>query len=161
MTVAASIFENDLDAKLSILFNRATLDPAEVGGKNIDEEITRVTLPHIKQEAEGKFRCKACNKLFKGPDFLKKHIPAKHPDLVKDLDNVSSITLISGRSICNRPDMRLWSLSLISSPSSTTLYWIRSTCFPPQMRPRRSTTNLPPVRDRSFSPPSPLLPLHG
>lgn len=37
----------------------------------------------MKQEPEGKMRCAVewCNKLFKGPDFLKKHLRTKHLDM--------------------------------------------------------------------------------
>lgn len=40
---------------------------------------------HIKQEDEGKFRCKTCLKLFKATNFVEKHIANKHPELVDSL----------------------------------------------------------------------------
>jgi hypothetical protein len=42
----------------------------------------------IKHEDEGKFRCKECSKLFKAAEFVKKHVPNKHPELLKPLDTV-------------------------------------------------------------------------
>lgn len=45
--------------------------------------MNRITDPNIKQEAEGKFRCRACSKLFKAASFVQKHVPAKHPELVE------------------------------------------------------------------------------
>ena len=44
--------------------------------------------PFIKQEDEGKFRCKTCQKLFKATSFVEKHIANKHPDHVKHLEEV-------------------------------------------------------------------------
>jgi Arsenite-resistance protein 2 len=53
-----------------------------------DRELTKTVEPFIKQEDEGKFRCKTCQKLFKATSFVEKHIANKHPELVKPLDDV-------------------------------------------------------------------------
>ena len=46
----------------------------------------------MKQEDEGKFRCKTCNKLFKAMSFVEKHVMTRHPDLVKAaLEDVRSL----------------------------------------------------------------------
>lgn len=50
--------------------------------------VAKAVEPHVRQEDEGKFRCKACNKLFKATSFVEKHICNKHPELVKQLDEV-------------------------------------------------------------------------
>jgi hypothetical protein len=47
-------------------------------------EMARITEPHIKREDDSKYRCKACSKLFKAADFLRKHVPSKHPELVDE-----------------------------------------------------------------------------
>jgi hypothetical protein len=52
-------------------------------------ELTKATEPFIKQEDEGKFRCKTCQKLFKATSFVEKHVANKHPTLVKHLQDVS------------------------------------------------------------------------
>jgi len=52
-------------------------------------ELSKAVEPHLKQEDEGKFRCKTCQKLFKATSFVEKHIANKHPELVKQLDEVS------------------------------------------------------------------------
>ena len=52
-------------------------------------ELTKAVEPFIKQEDEGKFRCKTCQKLFKATSFVEKHIANKHPELVKQLDDVT------------------------------------------------------------------------
>jgi hypothetical protein len=54
----------------------------------LQRELTKAVEPHVKQEDEGKFRCKTCQKLFKATSFVEKHIANKHPDLVKQLDDV-------------------------------------------------------------------------
>ena len=56
-------------------------------------ELTKAVEPYIKQEDEGKFRCKTCQKLFKATSFVEKHIANKHPELVKQLDDVSHFFL--------------------------------------------------------------------
>jgi len=47
----------------------------------------------IKQEDEGRFRCKTCQKLFKATSFVEKHIANKHSELVKSLEDVNAITI--------------------------------------------------------------------
>ena len=94
-----------LDSKIALLLNREGVDPREYSGKSYDEYVshcTDIAEPHvclrelskacegyIKQEDEGKFRCKTCQKLFKATSFVEKHIANKHPDLVKHLEDVS------------------------------------------------------------------------
>src|ERR1700761_8496103 len=51
-------------------------------------ELTKACEMHIKQEDEGKFRCKQCNKLFKAMAFVEKHVANKHAELIKHLDEV-------------------------------------------------------------------------
>ena len=55
----------------------------------IDRELTKAVEPYLKQEDEGKFRCKTCQKLFKATSFVEKHIANKHSELVKHLEDVS------------------------------------------------------------------------
>jgi len=52
-------------------------------------ELAKAVEPHVKQEEEGKFRCKACNKLFKAMSFMQKHVSGKHSELVQQLDEIS------------------------------------------------------------------------
>ncbi|KIY45137.1 hypothetical protein FISHEDRAFT_67104 [Fistulina hepatica ATCC 64428] len=76
------------DAKLALLISRDTVDPRDYGGKNYDEELTKVVEPYMKQEDEGKFRCKTCQKLFKAASFVEKHIANKHPEYIKPLEEL-------------------------------------------------------------------------
>ncbi|KAG6860310.1 hypothetical protein C0995_012862 [Termitomyces sp. Mi166 len=77
-----------LDSKLALLINRDTVDPRAYSAKSYEEELTKAVEPYIKQEDEGKFRCKTCQKLFKATSFVEKHIANKHPELVKHLDDI-------------------------------------------------------------------------
>ncbi|KIL00472.1 hypothetical protein PAXRUDRAFT_821670 [Paxillus rubicundulus Ve08.2h10] len=76
------------DAKIALLINKGGVDPRDYGGKSYDEELSKSVEPFIKQEDEGRFRCKTCQKLFKATSFVEKHIANKHSELVKQLDEV-------------------------------------------------------------------------
>ncbi|KAJ7667573.1 hypothetical protein DFH06DRAFT_1280528 [Mycena polygramma] len=76
-----------LDSKMALLIDRDAVDPREYGGKSYDEELTKAVEPHMKQEDEGKFRCKTCQKLFKATSFVEKHIANKHPELIPYFNN--------------------------------------------------------------------------
>ncbi|KAI0723048.1 hypothetical protein C8Q76DRAFT_614816 [Earliella scabrosa] len=77
-----------LDSKIALLIDRNGVDPRDYGGKSYEEELSRACETYIKQEDEGKFRCKTCQKLFKATSFVEKHIANKHPDLVKHLEEI-------------------------------------------------------------------------
>ncbi|KAG6850019.1 hypothetical protein H0H93_002468, partial [Arthromyces matolae] len=76
-----------LDSKIALLINRDGVDPRAYCGKSYDEELSKAVEPYLKQEDEGKFRCKTCQKLFKATSFVEKHIANKHPELVKHLED--------------------------------------------------------------------------
>jgi len=78
-----------LDSKIALLINRDAVDPHAYGGKSYEEELTKAVEPYVKQEDEGKFRCKTCQKLFKATSFVEKHIANKHPELVKSLEDLT------------------------------------------------------------------------
>lgn len=61
---------------------------SNAGINRSDRELSRACEQFIKQEDEGKFRCKTCQKLFKATSFVEKHISNKHPELVKLLEEV-------------------------------------------------------------------------
>ncbi|KIJ26976.1 hypothetical protein M422DRAFT_55259 [Sphaerobolus stellatus SS14] len=77
-----------LDNKLGLVINRSLIDPAEHLGKSFEEELHKAVEPFVKQEDEGKYRCKTCNKLFKASAFVEKHVSNKHSELLKSLDDV-------------------------------------------------------------------------
>jgi len=78
-----------LDGKIALLINKDGVDARDYGGKKYDEELTKAVEPFIKQEDEGKFRCKTCLKLFKATSFVEKHIANKHAEQLKSLDDLS------------------------------------------------------------------------
>lgn len=59
---------------------------------DFQRELSKAVEPFIKQEDEGKFRCKTCQKLFKATSFVEKHVANKHPELVKQLEDVTLVT---------------------------------------------------------------------
>ena len=59
----------------------------------LSRELSKVVEQYIKQEDEGRFRCKTCQKLFKATSFVEKHIANKHPELVRSLEDVNIITI--------------------------------------------------------------------
>ena len=67
--------------------------PLPCNSNSIPSELAKVAEPFIKQEDEGKFRCKTCQKLFKATSFVEKHIANKHSELVKPLDDVSALEI--------------------------------------------------------------------
>jgi len=77
-----------LDSKLALLLKKGEVDPREYGGKDDEDELSKSCEAHIKQEDEGKYRCKLCNKLFKAVGFVEKHIANKHPELIKGIDEL-------------------------------------------------------------------------
>jgi len=76
------------DSKIALLIDRDGVDPRNYGGKDYEEELSKATEPFIKQEDEGKFRCKTCQKLFKATSFVEKHVANKHPELVRHLEDI-------------------------------------------------------------------------
>lgn len=51
-----------------------------------DKAMDSLIMKRCKEEKEGKCRCcyRYCNKLFKGIEFLRKHLKSKHPDFAED-----------------------------------------------------------------------------
>lgn len=78
------------DRRVPLLTDTSALDLRDFGAESREEEQYRVLAPHVKQEEEGKFRCKECNKLFSARKFVEKHLGLKHPELLGTrLDEVS------------------------------------------------------------------------
>ncbi|EMR09056.1 hypothetical protein PNEG_02827 [Pneumocystis murina B123] len=66
--------------KMNIFLDLEKADLVKLGGKPFDEAVELKIESHIKQEDEKRFRCSVndCKKLFKGPEFVKKHIEKRH-----------------------------------------------------------------------------------
>ncbi|KAK4686837.1 hypothetical protein P7C73_g3283, partial [Tremellales sp. Uapishka_1] len=69
------------EMKIKPLFE--SVNVVDYGGRDIDEETKKLCAPLIKQEEAQKYRCKECQKLFKAPEFVIKHVLVKHPEVVK------------------------------------------------------------------------------
>jgi hypothetical protein len=54
--------------------------------ERVEREQDTLLDAHVKQEDEKKYRCAVpkCGKLFMAPDFVRKHIRLKHPDLIEE-----------------------------------------------------------------------------
>ncbi|WRT63364.1 uncharacterized protein IL334_000269 [Kwoniella shivajii] len=59
------------------------VDVIDYGGRDPEAETKKLCAPLIKQEEASKYRCKDCNKLFRAPEFVIKHILVKHPEVTK------------------------------------------------------------------------------
>ncbi|OCF43077.1 hypothetical protein I317_03046 [Kwoniella heveanensis CBS 569] len=70
-----------LEVKLRPLLGE--VDVVEYGGRDVEAETKKLCAPLIKQEEPSKYRCKDCNKLFRAPEFVIKHIFVKHPEVTK------------------------------------------------------------------------------
>ncbi|POY74157.1 hypothetical protein BMF94_2969 [Rhodotorula taiwanensis] len=70
------------DRRVPLLTDVSTLDLRDFGAESREEEQYRLLAPHVKQEEEGKFRCKECNKLFSARKFVEKHLGLKHPEVL-------------------------------------------------------------------------------
>ncbi|WWC57754.1 uncharacterized protein I303_100289 [Kwoniella dejecticola CBS 10117] len=79
-----------LDHKLRPLLGE--VDVADYGGRDPEAETKKLCAPLIKQEEASKYRCKDCNKLFRAPEFVIKHIIVKHPEITKaKIDDISTL----------------------------------------------------------------------
>ncbi|KAI8835559.1 hypothetical protein BC829DRAFT_406320 [Chytridium lagenaria] len=69
-------FSERLDSRVAL--RTLVLSPGSWGG----EELEKLHVAKIESE---KYRCKDCSKLFRGEEFVRKHIRSKHPEVVKEL----------------------------------------------------------------------------
>lgn len=73
------------DGKLEVKILGDSFEVWKVGGVCKDMELDRrMENGKITYVEEQKFRCVQCQKLFKGEDFVKKHIRTKHPESLAD-----------------------------------------------------------------------------
>ncbi|GAA5915468.1 uncharacterized protein JCM6883_004822 [Sporobolomyces salmoneus] len=77
-------FVKALDEKVPLLDDHSKLDLRDFGAELKEETLFSLCSPYIKNEEEGKFRCKECNKLFSARKFVEKHIVTKHGQFVND-----------------------------------------------------------------------------
>ncbi|OXG51481.1 arsenite-resistant protein ASR2 [Cryptococcus neoformans] len=70
-------------AALNLSEEKDGLRVGDYGGRDPEEELKKLCAPLIKQEEQSKYRCKECNKLFRAPEFVIKHITTKHTDVTQ------------------------------------------------------------------------------
>ncbi|CCJ29907.1 unnamed protein product [Pneumocystis jirovecii] len=72
--------------KMKIFLEPDKADLVKLGAKPFDEAVESKIESHIKQEDEKRFRCSVndCKKLFKGPEFVKKHIEKRHSEWLNE-----------------------------------------------------------------------------
>ncbi|KAL3901404.1 MAG: hypothetical protein SGCHY_000626 [Lobulomycetales sp.] len=103
-----SRFFERLDNKIQSLLGSEQITGSEVerlGGKDVEKEVDEFISKHIFMVAEAKFRCEICTKLFKGPDFVSKHIRKKHPEKIVTLTD--QLEMFNAFVVDpNRPDVR-------------------------------------------------------
>ena len=80
--------EDTLQALLgnSDIFSKTLPNPI-FNTKSIADELSALI---FQVEAE-KFRCILCNKMFKGPEFVEKHIRLKHPERVQEIESAVNV----------------------------------------------------------------------
>ncbi|KAI8804089.1 hypothetical protein BJ742DRAFT_465431 [Cladochytrium replicatum] len=74
--------KEQIDLKVRVRMNTAIDgdDITGLGGKTLTTEIEKASSEFITRVDEGKYRCKHCGKLFKGEQFVQKHLKVKHED---------------------------------------------------------------------------------
>ncbi|KAK9467900.1 hypothetical protein V1512DRAFT_260317 [Lipomyces arxii] len=80
-------------SRFDLFIDSTASDLIKLGGRPLEESLVAETDAHIKQEDEGKFRCKVagCTKLFKGEDFCRKHIEKRHPEFIENVTRDSTL----------------------------------------------------------------------
>ncbi len=55
------------------------------GGRSLEKVLDSFLSSYVKKESDTKYRCVECQKLFKGDDYVKKHLKSKHAELTKTI----------------------------------------------------------------------------
>ncbi|KAJ1675794.1 hypothetical protein EV182_000562 [Spiromyces aspiralis] len=66
----------------TIIYPPDIMEMYKYGGKSLKDETDRLMTGQINRLEEGRFRCVLCKKLFRGDEFVRKHIRNKHPELI-------------------------------------------------------------------------------
>lgn len=81
-------FTSEIDSRIDLLINLQNLTDEKItqlGGRSLTRVLDSFLASYIKKESETKYRCVECQKLFKGDEYVKKHLKTKHPELVKTI----------------------------------------------------------------------------
>ncbi|KAJ1340709.1 hypothetical protein BSLG_004803 [Batrachochytrium salamandrivorans] len=103
-----------LDQRIQIRLAPPTEGPllVKMGGKPVEDDVEVYLGTNISKEAESKFRCALCSKLFKGDDYARKHIRGKHAGPVEEI--IAELTFFNTFALdCNKLDMSRQPLNIV------------------------------------------------
>ena len=81
-------FVGNIDSRIKLKIESPSEDDdrvTQLGGRSLTRVLDGFLASYVKKESETKHRCVECQKLFKGDDYVKKHLKTKHPELVKTI----------------------------------------------------------------------------
>ncbi len=75
-----------IDSRILFRIEQPTSGPmvTKRGGKSMDVQIDKTLSLYIRKESESKYRCIECQKLFKGDEFVRKHLKIKHESILQE-----------------------------------------------------------------------------
>ncbi|KAF3938525.1 hypothetical protein ABW19_dt0207236 [Dactylella cylindrospora] len=78
----------NLRDRIALFLTPDSVDTKKLGAQDPETAFNEETNKFIKQEDEGKFRCrvKDCTKLFKSEEFVRKHMTKRHPEFVTGIE---------------------------------------------------------------------------
>ena len=87
---ARNLMEN-LDQKIRVRLEKPDSgeDITKVGGLDIEIEVEKFLNKNVKKEDDSKYRCLVCSKMFKGDNFVKKHIGLKHTERIEEIKEMA------------------------------------------------------------------------
>ena len=95
-------FSSKLDVRIQLRISKPlhgeNEDFVKMGGRHLEDYLESSISRRIKKESEGKYRCVECEKLFKGEEFVKKHLKTKHEDVIA---SITSDTLMFNAFLLN------------------------------------------------------------
>ncbi|KAK6533006.1 hypothetical protein TWF281_007172 [Arthrobotrys megalospora] len=78
----------NLRDRITLFLTPDSIDTRKLGAQDPETAFNDETNKFVKQEDEGKFRCrvKDCTKLFKSEEFVRKHMTKRHPEFVGGIE---------------------------------------------------------------------------
>jgi hypothetical protein len=79
---------SEIDSRIELRMSLPNLSDEKItqlGGRSLTRVLDSFLASYVKKESETKYRCVECQKLFKGDEYVKKHLKIKHPELVKPI----------------------------------------------------------------------------
>jgi hypothetical protein len=80
--------DKQLSTRIALRTNTPNLETkATLGYKDLESQIDISASLYIRKEGENKFRCIECQKLFRGDDFVRKHVKSKHEGVISHVED--------------------------------------------------------------------------